>query len=696
MRRFIYLFITLFALGGIGFLFFNGSNSTEANKHDFWITIDQTELDVVKNELTDFSFETKNLQNGIALVHINNGDLERLSTEMHKHFHKCAGFVAHPTEVEANQFLSNDLVNTGNQRFMDYTIDNGENVNQLLTNTQEIRVRQMIIDLSSYPNRRYNQETGQQSAQFIKNTWDGLANGRDDMSVEVFNHPSNISPQPSIILTITGTESPDEIVVLGGHQDSIRSGSSTADAPGADDDASGIASLTETIRVISETNFKPSKTVKFMAYAAEEVGLRGSNAIATDFNNNNLNVVGVLQLDMTNYNADSSNIDFAFESDSRFINVPQTDFMKQLVDTYLPTMNYTNSQCNYGCSDHASWHNQGYPASFPFEAPFGDHNSAIHSGNDKIDRSSGMAVQAEKFTKLALTFIGELAKGEIPAVQPENRVRFDFDGDQKTDVSIFRPDLGQWWYSRSTDGGNNAFQFGQSTDAPTPADYTGDGKTDITFWRNSSELYILRSEDSTFFAYPFGASGDIPAPGDFDGDGKDDFAVFRPSTSNWFINRSSDGQTEVVNFGISEDQPTIADFDGDGKDDIAIYRPSVSQWWQLRSTAGTIAYQFGTTGDKAVPGDYTGDGKADVALWRESSGEWLILRSEDSSFFGFPFGSVGDVPTPGDYDGDGVIDAVVFRPSDNVWYKQQTTNGFEAVGFGIAGDLPLPNTYVVE
>ncbi len=122
------------------------------------------------------------------------------------------------------------------------------------------------------------------------------------------------------------------------------------------------------------------------------------------------------------------------------------------------------------------------------------------------------------------------------------RAPFDFDGDGKTDIGIFRPvgAASEWWINRSSTGVTFALQFGASTDRITPADYTGDGKTDIAFFRPSSgEWYVLRSEDFSFFALPFGTNGDIPVPADYDADGKADFAVMRPSTSTWFISQSA-------------------------------------------------------------------------------------------------------------------------------------------------------------
>ncbi|MET0752671.1 MAG: FG-GAP-like repeat-containing protein [Pyrinomonadaceae bacterium] len=184
----------------------------------------------------------------------------------------------------------------------------------------------------------------------------------------------------------------------------------------------------------------------------------------------------------------------------------------------------------------------------------------------------------------------------MPATQ------FDFDGDEKAGISIFRPSVGEWWYSRSSDGGNYAAQFGNSADKLVPGDFTGDGKTDIAIWRPSTgEWFILRSEDGSFYSYPFGANGDIPAVGDFDGDGKADSAVFRPSDTTWYIRRSSDGGFTIQQFGAAGDAPTVADYDGDGKFDATVFRPSQSTWYVQRSTAGTLIQDFGINGDKPVP-----------------------------------------------------------------------------------------------
>jgi uncharacterized delta-60 repeat protein len=271
----------------------------------------------------------------------------------------------------------------------------------------------------------------------------------------------------------------------------------------------------------------------------------------------------------------------------------------------------------------------------------------------------------------------------------------DFDGDGKTDISVFRPSVGEWYYQRSSTLVVNGATFGSSTDKIVPADYTGDGKTDIAIFRPSTGFwFVLRSEDFSFYAFPYGVSTDIPTPGDFDGDGKADAAVFRPSTGIWYISKSSGGDIAQP-FGTSGDRPVVADYDGDGKSDIAIFRPSVGEWYALKSGGGVIGAAFGAGTDKTVQGDYTGDGKADFAFYRPSTGFWWVLRSEDFSFYASPFGAATDTPTPGDYDGDGKFDQAVFRPSTGIWYINKSNgSGVLIQPFGASTDIPAPGYYL--
>jgi hypothetical protein len=274
----------------------------------------------------------------------------------------------------------------------------------------------------------------------------------------------------------------------------------------------------------------------------------------------------------------------------------------------------------------------------------------------------------------------------------------DFDGDGKSDITVYRPSDAQWWHSESSDGVPSAVGFGCSPCIPVPADYTGDGQSDHAMYSVIDGVwYILQSEDNQYYSFRFGVIGDIPAVGDFDGDGKSDPAIYRESTGTFYILQSTAG-IRIERFGSAGDKPTVADYDGDGKDDLAVYRTTTAEWWINASTDGIAVYQFGIVGGKAaslgqflfdvLPADYDGDGKADPAYFT-NDGTWFVLRSDGSGFYSFPFGGVGDWPINGDFDGDGIADPGVFRPSEGRWYLLQSTNGFRVQQFGIETDFPL-------
>ena len=275
------------------------------------------------------------------------------------------------------------------------------------------------------------------------------------------------------------------------------------------------------------------------------------------------------------------------------------------------------------------------------------------------------------------------------AALPKLRI-FDFDGDGKSDMSVFRPADGSWYQMRTTDGFYGE-RFGAPEDKPVPADYDGDGKTDIAVYR-AGAWYLQRST-AGFYGINFGSPEDIPQPFDFDGDGKADIAVYRPSLGSWYIYNITTGQFTGYKFGAAEDKPVAADYDGDGRADIAVFRPSEAAWYFQRSKLGFGGMYFGVGTDKPIPADYDGDGKADIAVYRPSNGSWYLQTSSEG-FKGYLWGAPGDLPVPADYDGDGRTDIGVYRPAEGAWYLQKTRDGFQGAVFGATTDKPIPNSFV--
>lgn len=282
-----------------------------------------------------------------------------------------------------------------------------------------------------------------------------------------------------------------------------------------------------------------------------------------------------------------------------------------------------------------------------------------------------------------------------PVAQPQ-RAQFDFDGDGRTDVSVFRPSDGRWYLLRSAVG-FTAPQWGISSDLLAPADYDGDLKTDIVVWRPSNGyFYVLNSFDNSTRIENFGLMGDIPTGGDWDGDGKADVAVYREGgAQQGFHYRGSmgnpNGNVTSIPWGAPGDKPVAGDYDGDRRTDAAVFRPSTGTWYVRNSSNGGLtAVNFGLANDKLVPADYDGDGKTDFAIFRD--GFWYLMRSAQG-FTGFQFGTSNDIPASADYDGDGRADAAIYR--DGVWWILYSQSGAaQAVQFGQIGDVPIPSAYV--
>jgi hypothetical protein len=327
-----------------------------------------------------------------------------------------------------------------------------------------------------------------------------------------------------------------------------------------------------------------------------------------------------------------------------------------------------------------------------------DHSSmGVATGNTPVSTSFDVSRSTENGPSTLSVVTNGIASAPVAVTitAPPARARFDFDGDGRSDISVFRPSTGSWYFTFSNNNGFGATQFGTGGDLIAPADFDGDGKADVSVFRPSTgSWYRLNSSNGAFVAIQFGQNGDVPVPGDFDGDAKADIAVFRASTGSWYRLNSSNGQFVGTQFGANGDRAQVGDFDGDGKTDLTVFRPSTGSWYTLRSSNGAfVATAFGQNGDVATNADFDGDGMDDIAVFRPSIGTFYRLNSSNGQFVPFQFGINGDVPAPADFDGDGKADVAVFRPSSGFWYEFRSTSGFLPMQFGANGDVATPSAF---
>lgn len=278
------------------------------------------------------------------------------------------------------------------------------------------------------------------------------------------------------------------------------------------------------------------------------------------------------------------------------------------------------------------------------------------------------------------------------------RTPYDFDGDGRTDLSVFNPSGGAgsttFRVVTSSDSLVQTASWGLPGDIPTASDFDGDGKADYAVFRSATrEWYVINSMSQTILVVPFGLPGDIPVAADYDNDGKEDMAVFRPSDGTWHKLLSTNNATIVRQFGLPGDVPVEGDYDGDRRIDLAVFRSSTREWHILRvSDKRASITNFGLSGDVPIAGDFDGDGKSDLAVFRPSNSTWHFLQTQNG-FQSVSFGASGDVPLKGDFDGDGRMDVSVFRPSNRTWYRLETLTGnYRTRQFGSANDRPVPGT----
>jgi bacterial leucyl aminopeptidase len=441
----------------------------EADGATVWLTVGDPAVPEVEDYLGPISDEggsrVVDSANGASILLAHESELEPLAAWFHDRFHRCGGFATHTSLEAARDAIT---AQPGDTALPDEPpgLLTGEPaaINRMLPVLDKTRILATVMGLSSFPTRYYTSSTGVDAANWLRDRWTALAAGRSDVTVELVPHAG--WAQPSVMMTIQGQDLPAEYVVVGGHLDSITFSGATA--PGADDDASGVATLTEVARVILADGVKLRRSVVFIAYAAEEVGLRGSNEIADQWAAEGRVVRGVMQLDMTDFKGSAADIVLFTDYTSPTL----TDALEALAGNYLPDMVISRDACGYACSDHAPWFQNGFPTVLPFESQMDDYNPNIHTSGDTLAFLGNNMDHALKFSKLGLAWVVQRARVFAPAsgVVRLAQVAYDAPGVERDGelVELYNTgssaiDVGGWTLSAAA--GSRALPAGTSVPA---------------------------------------------------------------------------------------------------------------------------------------------------------------------------------------------------------------------------------------
>ena len=309
----------------------------------------------------------------------------------------------------------------------------------------------------------------------------------------------------------------------------------------------------------------------------------------------------------------------------------------------------------------------------------------------------GSANTVETAETIAQTILTERTVALRAPIAPSGAVPFDFDGDGKTDIGR--------WHGASTEykvwkSGSSAYQttvIGSSSAKAISGDFDNDDKYDAGTFA-AGAWNIKKSSNGTTISTSFGTTGDIPVAGDFGGNGTSDCAVFRPSTSVWWILPDCTGSYSSTSYGASGDIPVTGDYDGDSKSDIAVFRPSTGYWYASLSGGGSLAVQWGISTDVPMSADFDGDGSDDLVAYRPSSGTWYVLFSEEgfTTYSSNVWGNWYDQPVPGDYDGDGIADRAIWRPTTSEWWIAKSSGGTLTYTLGVPGDTAVPSAFIKQ
>ena len=297
-------------------------------------------------------------------------------------------------------------------------------IREMLEQVNMDSLRATVQHLQDYGSRIWNSENA-----FAASDW--IAGRMEALGLEVEQQPFNANTwmgsgeaAPNVIGIQRGTLYPDTYVVCGSHFDSFSYeamfGGGTA--PGADDNATGVASVLESARIMTQYEFEYS--IIYCAYGCEEMGLYGSEAYASRCQEQGMDIIGYFNNDMNGYlnPGDPIHIDCIYPNSVE----PIGTYYMNVGSVYYPELPIRHVNFNEGDSDHTSFNNHGYMGIYPFE-DYEHYSPYIHTPNDVIGTSVTSFEMGQQYCQMNIACLAEIANpvGGTPQVQCNPVVNFE-------------------------------------------------------------------------------------------------------------------------------------------------------------------------------------------------------------------------------------------------------------------------------
>ena len=298
-------------------------------------------------------------------------------------------------------------------------------IREMLNQVNMDSLEATVQHLQDYGSRIWNSDNA-----FAASDW--IASRMQALGLEVEQQPFNANTwmgsgeaAPNVIGIQRGTLYPDTYVVCGSHFDSFSYeamfGGGTA--PGADDNATGVASVLESARIMTQYEFEYS--IIYCAYGCEEMGLYGSEAYASRCQEQGMDSIGYFNNDMNGYlnPGDPIHIDCIYPNSVE----PIGTYYMNVGEVYYPELPIRHVNFNEGDSDHTSFNNHGYLGIYPFE-DYENYSPYIHTPNDVIGTSVTSCEMSQQYCQMNLACLAEIANpvGETPQVYCNPVIYFDF------------------------------------------------------------------------------------------------------------------------------------------------------------------------------------------------------------------------------------------------------------------------------